>query len=191
MRAYVLPVAVALAAVSAGASWSTAGPSVWLAQASPVVAVGSGFAPGTTVQVSYRSGSIRRERAVVVPASGRVRVVFGGVAFQRCRGAEVNAAAAALVVRPCNVAGGRPSLAAPRVGLVRGSAFLPHERVVVLGRLSGETQAAQSVTAAADGTFLVSLPLRATACAEAFYRAQGSLGSVATVTLSAPACKPA
>ncbi len=70
-------------------------------------------------------------------------------------------------------------------------AFLPHERVLVVGRLSGEQQAAQSVSAAADGTFLVSLPLRATAYAEAFYRARGSLGSTATVTLSAPACKPA
>ena len=62
---------------------------------------------------------------------------------------------------------------------------------MVTGRLSGETQAVQSVSAAADGTFVVSLPLRAAACAEAFYRAQGSLGSVATATLSAPACKPA
>ena len=68
--------------------------------------------------------------------------------------------------------GARPVVAAPRVGLVRGSAFLPHERVLVVGRLSGEQQAAQSVSAAADGTFLVSLPLRATACAEAFYRAR-------------------
>ncbi len=191
MRAYVVAAALGLAAVWAGASGSTPGPTVWLAQASPLVVVGSGFTPGTPVRVSYGSGAVQRQRPVVVSANGRLRAVFAGVGFQRCRGAEVEAGAAALVVRPCNVPGGRPSIAAPRVGLVRGSAFLPYERVVVVGRLSGEQQAAQAVSAAADGTFVISLPLRATACAEAFYRAQGALGSTATVTLSAPACKPA
>jgi hypothetical protein len=68
---------------------------------------------------------------------------------------------------------------------------VPHERVIVTGRVSGRAPVAGAVTAGPGGTFALTLPLRPAACAEVFVRAQGSLGSTATMTLAAPACKPA
>jgi hypothetical protein len=164
---------------------------VWLVKASPVVAAGSGFAPGKRVTVAYRAGLVRRHVVALVSARGTFRATFAGMAFKRCAGAAVTAGAAELVVQPCTAPGSRPSLSAGRLGFVRGSSFVPREQVVVTGRLSGEAPSRQLVTAGSDGSFSLQVPLHTRACAETFFLAQGSLGSRATATLVAPACKPA
>jgi hypothetical protein len=164
---------------------------VWLVKASPVVAAGNGFAPGRTVTVAYRAGAVRRHVTTRANAQGAFRATFAGVAFKRCAGAAVTAGAAELVVQPCTSAGSSPSLSAGRLGFVRGRSFVPREQVIVTGRVSGDAPSKQTVTAGADGSFSLQVPLHTRACAEAFFLAQGSLGSRATVTLSAPACKPA
>ena len=137
MRASAFAVALVLGGILAGASSSSPTPSVWLTRASPVVASGSGFTAGKKLTVSYKAGTVRRHLTVRANARGAFRVVFAGLTFKRCNGATLTAGAAELLVQPCTSAGTRPSLAAGRLGIVRGWAFVPREQVVVTGRLSG------------------------------------------------------
>lgn len=161
-----------------------------LVQASPVVVAGTGFAPGRSVTVGYRSGAQQARRTARADRSGRVRVAFKGVTFARCRGASIRAASApALVVLPCTVPGGRPTVAATIAGLVRGSAFVPGEHVALTARISDADPVTAKLDAAADGSFSAQLRLPSSRCGELFVRASGSLGSVATFSFAGPACR--
>ncbi len=189
MRGLITVVVLGAVGLTAVAANGAHGPSVWLAQKSPVVVVGSGFKAGRSVTVRYASGTAHLRRTVTVGPSGGLRTVFRGTVFARCAGAQVTAGGAELVVTPCSAPGGRPGLIGTLSGVVHGTAFLPHEHVQLEGRVSGQAPATASVDAGAAGTFTGRVPLRLLACAEVFYRATGSLGSAATYTVAAPDCK--
>ena len=189
MRGLITIVALGFLALTAVAADGAQAPSVWLAQKSPVVVVGTGFKAGNAVRVTYASGALRRQRTVTAGSAGQVRAVFGGTTFARCRGAQLAAGGAELIVTPCSSPGGRPVLVGTLGGVVRGTAFLPHEHVQLLGRVSGQTPVTASVDAGAAGAFTGRVPVRRLACAEVFFRATGSLGSTATYTVAAPDCK--
>src|SRR4051812_25716578 len=188
MRATVVTLVLVLVAAAAAAG--SGGPRVTLLQPSPVVVAGVGFAPGRAVAVGYVSGAHRARRIAHADAHGRVRAVFKALVFERCRGLTLRAGAAPrLVVLPCSAPGGKPVVAATVAGLVRGSAFVPGEHVVVSGRVSDTDPVTAKLDAAGDGTFAVHLVLPAHRCGELFVRATGSLGSAATFTFSGPDCK--
>ena len=185
-----LLVTALFALVSAAAATGSPQPRIALVQASPVVVSGSGFAPGHTVTVTYASGSTRARRVATARALGVVRVVFKGLSFDRCRGATIQAPTAAeLVILPCSAPNGKPSLAGAITGVVRGSAFVAGEHVRVTARVSDADPITQVVDADSGGTFVAHFALHRASCAEVFFRAVGSLGSAATLTLAAPACK--
>ena len=189
MRGLITIVVLGFVALSAVAANGAQAPSVWLAQRSPVVVVGTGFKAGHAVRVTYASGTVQRRRTVLAGPSGQVRALFGATTFVRCTGAQVTAGGAELIVTPCSAPGGRPALIGTLSGVVSGTAFLPHEHVQLLGRLSGEAPVTASVDAGAAGTFTGRVPIRRLACAEVFFRATGSLGSAASFTVAAPDCK--
>ena len=177
----------ALLALAAGGS---APPHLQLAQAAPVVVVGTGFAPGRSVTVAYRAGTQQAQRVARADRNGRLRVAFHGLSFDRCRGASIRAAGAtALVVLPCGVPGGRPTVSATIAGLVRGSAFVPGEHVSVTARVSDTDPVTAKLDAGGDGSFATQLRLPSSRCGELFVRASGSLGSVAAFSFAGPACK--
>ena len=151
MRGLITIVALGFLALTAVAADGAQAPSVWLAQKSPVVVVGTGFKAGNAVRVTYASGALRRQRTVTAGPAGQVRAVFGGTTFARCRGAQLAAGGAELIVTPCSSPGGRPVLVGTLGGVVRGTAFLPHEHVQLLGRVSGQTPVTASVDAGAAG----------------------------------------
>ena len=189
MRGFITAVVVGLVALTAVAANGAEGQSVWLAQKSPVTVVGGGFKAGRSVGVTYKVGAKRLHRTVTVGTAGTIRAVFRGVTFARCGGVQIVAGDASLTVRPCSAPGARPALTGTQSGIVRGTAFLPHERVQLLGRVSGEAPVTASLEAGAAGGFVGRVPVRRLACAEVFYRATGALGSAATYTVPAPDCK--
>ena len=189
MRGLITIVVLGLVALTAVAANGAQGPSLWLAQKSPVVVVGDGFKPGRTVTVTYASGTAHLRRTVTAGPKGSLRAVFGGTTFARCAGTKVAAGGAQLVVAPCSSPGGRPLLTGTLAGVVRGTAFLPHEHVQLVGRVSGAAPVTASVDAGAGGAFTGRVAVRRLACAEVFFSATGSLGSAATYTVAAPDCK--
>jgi hypothetical protein len=185
-----LPVIALLALVATAAAVGSSRPRLLLVQASPVVVRGSGFTPGRAVAITYTSGATRLRRVATAGTGGAVRVVFGGLRFDRCRGAKIQAPAADdLLILPCSARNGKPALAGTMTGVVRGIAFVPGEHVRVTGRVSDTNPVTAAVDAGLEGTFVARLALPHAACAEIFYRAVGSLGSAATFTVAAPACK--
>ena len=189
MRGLITIVVLGFVALTAVAANGAQGPSVWLAQKSPVVVVGTGFKAGRTVSVTYVSGLSHRRRTVTAGPAGQIRAVFGGTTFARCSGAQIAAGGAELIVSPCSAPGGRPTLIGTLSGIVSGRAFVPHEHVRLLGRVSGEEPVTAAVDAGPAGGFTGRLLVRRLACAEVFYRATGSLGSTATFTVATPDCK--
>ncbi len=188
MRGLITAVLLGVVAFTAVAASGAAAPRVWLAQKSPAVVVGTGFKAGRSVAVTYASGAKHLRRTVTASSRGRIRAVFGGTRFARCSGVQIVAGDASLVVRSC-ASGGRPVLTGTLAGIVRGSSFLPHERVQLLARVSGQKPVSASFEAGSAGGFAGRVPVRMLACAEVFYRATGSLGSNATFTVAAPECK--
>ena len=186
------PVGAAIAALFAAAvAGGTAQPIVRLVQASPVVVQGNGFKPGSSVTVRYVSGAARLRRAVTANRAGAFRVTFGGIVFARCKGLQLIAGPAALAVPTCSSPNGRPLLLGGLSGAVSGAAFVPGEHVVVTGRVSGANAASvAAAVAGSNGTFSTRLGLPHVQCAQVFYRAVGALGSQATFSVPAPACKP-
>jgi hypothetical protein len=189
MRGFITGVVVGVVALSAVAANGAQGPSVWLVKKSPATVTGTGFKAGRSVVVTYRTSAWRRQRTVTASASGQINAAFAGVTFARCGGVQIVAGAAELIVRSCSSPGGRPLLLATQSGLVSGSKFLPHERVQLLGRTSGQEPVLETVQAGATGSFVQRVPVKKLACAETFYRATGALGSTATYTVTAPECK--
>jgi hypothetical protein len=179
-----------LVLVSSSAAAGAAAPRLTLLQASPVVVGGTGFTPGEKVSVGYTSGRTHLRRAATATARGTVRVVFGGVTFVRCRGAAIRAQETAeVVILPCSVPNGRPRLSGTLTGLLRGVGFVPGEHVRLTGRVSDGDPVSATIDAGTSGAFVVRLPVQHAPCAELFYRAVGSLGSTATFSAAAPACK--
>ncbi|HST15330.1 MAG TPA: hypothetical protein VLJ44_10830 [Gaiellaceae bacterium] len=76
-------------------------PTITLADASPVVIVGSGYTAGARFFVTYRSGVTQVRRNVVASLTGRYRVVLAGVSFKRCSSLRVTAPGASLAVAQC------------------------------------------------------------------------------------------
>jgi hypothetical protein len=189
MRIALVSVVLALVPAAVSAAGSTP-PHVALVQAAPVVVAGGGFTPGHAVSVGYVSGAQHARREVRANAQGAVRAVFDGFAFVRCRGASVRAAgAAALVILPCSAPGGEPTVEGTIAGVVRGSAFVPGEHVVLMGRVSDADPVTTKLDAESDGSFATRLAVPRRECGELFLRAVGSLGSIATFTLARPDCK--
>jgi hypothetical protein len=184
-------VATALLALLAAASAAgSSRPTLALVKASPVVVHGSGFTPGHVVSVTYASGTARVRRTATAGARGTVSAVFRGVTFSRCRGATIRAqTAAALVILPCSAPGGTPTLGGTIAGFVHGAAFVPGEHVRLTGRVSDTEPVTVTADAGAAGTFSAQLTIQHAACGELFVRAVGALGSTATFTAAAPACK--
>jgi len=179
-----------LALVATAAAVGSSRPRLLLVQASPVVVRGTGFVPGRGVAVTYSSGATRVRRVATAGTGGAVRVVFGGLRFDRCRGAKIQAPAAdEVVILPCSAPNGKPALSGTMNGVVRGVAFVPGEHVRVTGRVSDTNPVTAALDAGLAGTFVARLSLPRASCAEVFYRAVGSLGSAATFTVAAPACK--
>jgi hypothetical protein len=164
-------------------------PAVWLTQASPVTVAGSGFSARVPVRVSYASGGSRWVRTLTTTRSGTFRASFGGVAFARCKGAVLTAAGAVVRVLPCAAPNGRPSVEGELGGAVRGTAFVPRERVSLTATVSGREPVRATTTASEAGAFALRMQLPHARCAEVFYSARGALGSSATFVTPAPDCK--
>ena len=179
-----------LVLVFAAAAAGAGPPRLTLLQASPVVVGGTGFTPGQRVSVRYTSGATHLRPSATATVRGTVRVVFGGVTFVRCRGAAIRAQETAeVVILPCSVPNGKPRLSGTLTGLLRGVSFVPGERVRITGRVSDSDPVSATLDAGSAGAFVVRLAVQHAPCAELFYRAVGSLGSTATFSAAAPACK--
>jgi hypothetical protein len=189
MRGLITGIAIGVVALTAVSANGASSQSVWLVQKSPATVAGSGFKAGRSVVVTYRTSTWHRQRTVTATAAGQITAVFRGVTFARCSGVQIAAGDAELIVRPCSSPGGRPVLLATQSGLVTGSKFLPHERVQLLGRASGQAPHSETVDAGPTGAFVERVPVQKLACAEIFYRATGALGSTASYTVPAPDCK--
>ena len=72
--------------------------------------------------------------------------------------------------------------------VLRGSGFVAGERISVLARV-GDARATGVVTAGKLGGFVWHVRLPSLRCTEAFARAHGNRGSVATYSRAAPSCR--
>jgi hypothetical protein len=164
-------------------------PSVWIVKAAPTQVAGSGFAARSRVTVSYSSAGERTTRRVVTNALGGFLTILSDASFSRCSGAVVTAGKAVMRVPPCSAPGGRPRLDGNVSGIVSGNAFVPREVVTVTARVSGKDPLDAVATASPTGAFTLDLRLQTPRCADVFFRARGALGSTATFSTPAPACR--